>query len=200
MEQAQRLTNTLMNRFLLELEASGRHVHVTKQQARILFGHDLTPRRDLSQPGQYLSEERVTLVGPKGEMPNVAVLGPERREAQVELSLTDGVSLGLKLPVRMSGDVAGTPGITLKGPCGTVTLTQGAMAAQRHIHLPPEDAARRGLRDGQVVKVRTLTERPVVLEQVVVRVNPQFAPRLHMDFDEANGCGFRKGDLGVILP
>ena len=200
MEQVQRLANILTERFFLELEASGRHVHVTKEQAKTLFGHELTPQRELSQPGQFLSRERVTLVGPKGELANVAVLGPERREAQVELSLTDGIALGLKLPVRMSGDVSGTPGITLRGPKGTVTLAQGAMAARRHIHLPPEEARRRGLQDRQVVKVRTLTARPVVLEQVVVRVSPDFATYAHLDYDEANACGFQNGDLGRILP
>ena len=186
-------------RILVEVEASGRHVHVTKEQAMMLFGHDLTPSRPLSQPGQFLAQERVTLVGPRGELSNVAVLGPVRKEGQVELSLTDGVAVGLTPPVRLSGDVAGSPGILLRGPRGEVRLSCGVVAAQRHIHLPPDEAALRGLRDRQVVKLRMMTDRPTVFEDVMVRVHPDFAPRAHIDYDEANACAFRKGDLGVIL-
>ena len=200
MEQIQMLTEQLIHRLFVELEASGRHVHVTREQAQTLFGHGLTPRRPLSQPGQYLANERVTAVGPKGTFENVAVLGPERKEAQVEISLTDGRTLGLEAPVRLSGDVSGTPGVKLIGPAGTVTLNQGVIAAQRHIHLTPEDARNFGVKDKQVVKLQTFTARPVIFQDVAVRVSPEFASYVHLDYDEANACGFAKGDLGRILP
>lgn len=200
MEQIQMLTEQLIHRLFVELEASGRHVHVTREQAQTLFGHGLTPKRPLSQPGQYLANERVTVVGPKGTFENVAVLGPERKEAQVEISLTDGRTLGLEAPVRLSGDVSGTPGVTLNGPAGTVTLNQGVIAAQRHIHLTPEDARNFGVKDKQVVKLQTFTARPVIFQDVAVRVSPEFASYVHLDYDEANACGFAKGDLGRILP
>lgn len=200
MEQIQMLTEQLVHRLFVELEASGRHVHVTREQAQTLFGHGLTPKRPLSQPGQYLANERVTVVGPKGTFENVAVLGPERKEAQVEISLTDGRTLGLEAPVRLSGDVSGTPGVTLIGPAGTVTLNQGVIAAQRHIHLTPEDARNYGVKDKQVVKLQTFTARPVIFQDVAVRVSPDFASYVHLDYDEANACGFAKGDLGRILP
>ena len=196
----ERLTDAVMRRIFVELEASGRHVHVTKEQARQLFGHGLTPARELSQPGQYLAKERVSVVGPKGTFENVAVLGPERPEAQVEISLTDGKTLGIQPPVRLSGNVKDTPGVVLEGPCGRVTLSQGVLAAQRHIHVSQQDAGVMGVADGQQVRLRTFTDRPVIFEDVVVRVHPQFATRAHLDYDEANACGFQKGDLGRILP
>ena len=199
MEQKE-LTEAIARRLFVELEASGRHVHVTEQQAEILFGHGLTPERPLSQPGQYLARERVTVRGPKGSFEHVAVLGPERKEAQVELSLTDARVLGIQAPVRLSGDTAGTPGAELMGPRGRVTLSQGVIAAKRHVHLTPETAKTFGVTDGQNVKLRTLTARPVIFEDVAIRVSPQFAPYAHLDYDEANACGFQKGDFGRILP
>ena len=199
-QQINALVEALAGRLFVELEASGRHVHVTKEQAIQLFGHPLTAQRALSQPGQYLARERVTVIGPKGEFRNVAVLGPERKEAQVEISLTDARTLGIDAPVRLSGDTEGTPGAKLVGEKGSVQLQQGVMAAQRHIHLTPEDAARFGVRDKQLVKLQTYTSRPVVFEKVAVRVSPDFASFVHLDYDEANACGFRKGDLGRILP
>lgn len=193
------LAEAIAGRIFVEIEASGRHVHVTAQQALVLFGHPLTPKRPLSQPGQYLANERVTVIGPQGEFRNVAVLGPERKEAQVEISITDARTLGIDAPVRLSGDVSGSPGCVIVGQCGRVTLPQGVIAAKRHIHLTPEDAARFGVRDKQTVKLRTYTARPVVFEDVAVRVSPEFASFVHLDYDEANACGFRKGDLGRIL-
>lgn len=197
---AELLAQAVLEKLFVPLEASGRHVHVTAEQARTLFGHPLTPKRPLSQPGQYLANERLTVVGPKGEFQNVAVLGPERKEAQVEISLTDGRVLGIDVPVRQSGNVAGTPGAVLVGPRGRVELRQGVMAAQRHIHLTEEDGRKFGVKDNQVVRLRTFTDRPVVFENVVVRIRPDFAAAVHLDYDEANACGFRNGDLGRILP
>ena len=194
------LTDKVLRRLFVELEASGRHVHVTKEQAQLLFGHALTPQRELSQPGQFLAKERVTVAGPKGRFENVAVLGPERPEGQVEISLTDARTLGLDVPVRLSGDVKGTPGAELEGPKGRVTLHQGVLAARRHIHMTPEDAKAMGVADKQVVRLQTYTRRPVVFSDVVVRVSPSFQTRVHLDYDEANACGFQTGDLGRILP
>lgn len=197
--EIEKLTGAVLERIFVPLEASGRHVHVTKDQASRLFGHDLTPDRPLSQPGQYLAKERITVVGPRGEFQNVAVLGPARKEAQVEISLTDGRNLGIQPPVRLSGDVKGSPGCTLVGPKGTVKLEQGVICAQRHIHLTPEEGRRFQVTDKQVVRLQTFTDRPVVFEEVVVRINPDFAGAVHLDYDEANACGFRKGDWGRIL-
>ena len=196
----QELTQAVLGKLFVELEASGRHVHVTKEQAMTLFGHLLTPKRPLSQPGQYLANERVTVIGPKGEFRDVAVLGPERKEAQVEVSLTDARALGLQVPVRLSGNTAGSPGAALVGSRGQVTLSSGVIAAKRHIHLTPEAAAVFGVKDKQVVQLKTYTARPTVWQDVVVRVSPDFAPFAHLDYDEANACGFSKGDLGRILP
>ena len=193
------LAEQIADRLFVPMEASGRHVHVTKQQALALFGHPLTPKRPLSQPGQYLANERVTVVGPKGEFANVAVLGPERAEGQVEISLTDGKTLGLQPPVRQSGDVKNTPGAVLRGPAGQVKLPQGVIAAQRHIHLTPADAEKFGVRDKQIVKLHTCSDRPLVFEGVLVRVREDFAAAVHLDYDEANACGFKQGDLGRIL-
>ena len=194
------LARVIMGRIFVPLEASGRHVHVTKEQAMILFGHSLSPKRPLSQPGQYLANERVTVMGPKGKMENVAVLGPERKEAQVEISLTDGRALGITPPIRPSGKVAESPGCILLGPKGRVELKQGVIAAQRHIHMTPEDAAQMKVRDNQRVKFQVYSARPLIFEDVVVRVSPEYATFAHLDYDEANACGFRDGDLGRILP
>ena len=193
------LAQAVLGRIFIELEASGRPVHVTKDQALTLFGHGLTRDRDLSQPGQYVARERVTVVGPRGKFEQVAVLGPERKEAQVEISLTDGRQLGLQPPVQPSGTVSGSPGCTLIGPRGTVELSRGVIAAQRHIHMTPEDARNMGVQDGQLVKLQTYTGRALIFADVLVRVSPQFATYAHLDYDEANACGFRKGDLGRIL-
>ena len=199
-KELEALMQAALGKVFVPLEASGRHVHITAGQAQILFGHDLTPDRPLSQPGQFLSKERVTVKGPKGEFQNVAVLGPERKGAQVEISLTDARSLGLKPPVRLSGDTAESPGCTLVGPCGSVELRSGVIAAKRHIHLTPADASRFGVVDKQVVRLQTFTARPAVFEDVTVRISPDFAAAVHLDYDEANACGFQNGDWGRILP
>ncbi|MBE6975640.1 MAG: phosphate propanoyltransferase [Ruminococcaceae bacterium] len=193
------LVQAVQKALFVELEASGRHVHVTAEQAQRLFGHGLTPKRPLSQPGQFLANERVTVIGPKGKFENVAVLGPERKEAQVEISLTDGRSLGITPPVRPSGDVAGSPGAVLQGCRGRVELQQGVIAAQRHIHVTPEDAGRMGVKDKQIVKLQVFTQRPLIFDEVQIRVSPDFETFVHLDYDEANACGFCPGDLGRIL-
>ena len=194
------LTEHLKRRLFVEIEASGRHVHVTKAQALQLFGRDtLTPVRDLSQPGQFLASERVSILGPKGKFDGVAVLGPCRSEGQVEVSLTDARVLGVKVPVRLSGEVENTPSVTLVGPCGSICLLCGLIVARRHIHMTPEDAALQQVNDGDEVRLKTITARPVIFENVAVRVSPSFATYVHLDYDEANACGLHQGDLGMIL-
>ena len=195
----EKITQQVLKRIFIELEASGRHVHVTKAHAIALFGHPLTPKRPLSQPGQYLANERVTVIGPKGEFQNVAVLGPERKDGQIELSMTDGRALGISAPVRLSGDIANTPGATLRGEMGEVSLPQGVIVAKRHIHMTPGDAQAMGVSDKQIVKLQTYTARPLIFDDVVVRVSPDFETYVHLDYDEANACGFQNGDLGRIL-
>ncbi len=198
-DQVTRIVDAITGRLFIELEASGRHVHLTREAALTLFGHPLTPKRPLSQPGQFVCQERVRLVTPKGSIDRVAVLGPERRACQVELSATDCVVLGIDAPVRLSGDTAGSPGIVLESESGQIRLSEGVIIAQRHIHMTPEDARVRGLSDRATVQLRTLTRRPLTFEEVIVRVSPEFRTYAHLDYDEANACGFRKGDLGMIV-
>ena len=196
------LAEQIVRRLTVEVEASGRHVHLSRTDLDTLFGpgFQLTRVKDLSQPGQFVCAQRVTLEGPKGSIPNVVVLGPERKESQVEISLTDGVVLGITPPVRLSGDIGGTPGITLRNGDRVLRLDRGLIAAKRHIHMTPEDAARFGVENGREVRLKCLTQRPLTLEGVEVRVSPQFATFAHIDYDEANACGFKKGDRALILP
>ncbi len=198
--ETQRLLDAVVDRIFIEIEASGRHVHLTKAQSHALFGHSLTENRPLSQPGQFLANERVTVVGPRGEFQNVAVLGPERTQAQVEISVTDTRELGITPPVRLSGKVEDSPGVVLRGTLGEITLKQGVIVAKRHIHMTPEKARLLGVQDQQIVKLQTYTERPVIFCDVAVRVSPDFESYVHLDYDEANACGWKQGDLGRILP
>ena len=171
------------------VETSARHVHLTAEAVETLFGkgHELTNKKDLSQPGQFACEEKVTLVGPKGQL-TVTILGPTRPADQAELSLTDARTLGISVPVRESGDVANTPGLKLVGPCGEVEIAEGAIAAKRHIHMTPEDAAELGVEDKQIVSVKLDTPRPLIFGDVVVRVSPKFALAMHIDTDECNAA------------
>ena len=196
-----RLAEEIVRLLTIEIEASGRHIHLSRTHVDALFGvgYQLTPVKDLSQPGQFACKERVTLVGLRGELKNVVVLGPERGESQVEISLTDAVILGIAPPVRQSGDLTGTPGLTVRNGDRMITLDHGLIAAQRHIHMTPEDAARWGVSDNQTVRLKTFTTRPVVFDDVVVRVSPKFRTMVHLDYDEANACGFKVGDRGMIL-
>ena len=198
-ELAQQVADRLKAERFVEVEASGRHVHLTEQDALTLFGHPMTPARPLSQPGQFACAERVTLSGPKGQLARVAVLGPARPASQVEISQTDALLLGVPAPIRLSGDIAGSPGITLQGPCGEVRLSEGVIIAQRHVHMTEQDARRFHLSNGQNVRVKLFSDRPVTFEDVAVRVSDSFATRVHIDFDEANAVHFQKGNLGMIL-
>lgn len=179
------------------VETSARHVHLTEDQIEILFGKGatLTHKKDLSQPGQFACEERVTLVGPKKPIANVIILGPARKAGQVEISYTDARTLGIDAPVRESGDVAGTPGCKIIGPAGELDLTEGVIIAKRHVHLDPATAEQFGLSDKQIVslKIDNGLGRSTVFGDLVVRVNENFAPAVHLDTDEANAaCAFGK--------
>lgn len=184
------------------VEVSARHVHVTTEALAVLFGadHQLTMKKSLSQPGQFASEERVDVVGPKRELKGVSILGPVRSSVQVELSLTDARSIGVAAPIRESGDIAGSAGCILRGPCGEIEIKEGVIAAMRHIHLTPADAERFGVKDKQVVKVKIEdTERPLEFGGVVVRVSDKFAPAMHIDTDEGNAIAYSGELYGTIL-
>ena len=174
------------------VETSARHVHLTEADMETLLGagKTLTVKKMLSQPGQFASNERITLVGPKNSIANVLILGPTRPATQVEISLTDARSLGISVPVRESGDIKGSGAIKLVGPAGEVELTEGAIAAKRHIHLDPATAEELGVTDKQIVSTKIDTDgRSLIFGDVVVRVNPNFAPAVHIDTDEANAAG-----------
>lgn len=182
------------------VETSARHVHVTQETLETLFGKgaELTKKKDLSQPGQFASFEKVTVVGPKGELV-CSILGPVRPENQVEVSLSEARKLGIAAPVKESGDVKGTPGCKLIGPAGETEIAYGVIAAQRHIHLDPKTAEEFGLKDKQIVSVATGKDgRKLVFGDVVVRVSTKYAPAMHIDTDEANAaCGPVEGDIIV---
>ena len=186
---------------LVLVETSARHVHVTQEDLETLFGkgYALTHKKDLSQPGQFACEERVDVVGPKKTLTGVSILGPVRSATQIELSLTDARSIGVSAPIRESGDVAGSAPCKLVGPKGEVTLSEGVIAAKRHIHMTPVDAGQFGVRNGQSVRLKALTARPLTFGEVEVRVSEKFSTVVHLDYDEANACGFQKGDRGLIL-
>ena len=174
------------------VETSARHVHLTAEQVETLFGkgHKLTVKKMLSQPGQFACEEKVDVVGPKNTIRNVSVLGPERKAAQVEVSLTDARTLGVTPPVRESGDVENSAPCKLVGPCGEVELKQGVIAAKRHVHLDPETAEKIGVKDKEIVSVKIDNPgRALVFGDVVIRVSPSFRPAMHIDTDEANAAG-----------
>ena len=184
------------------LETSARHVHLTEEAIEILFGkgHTLTKKKDLSQPGQFACEERVTIVGSKKELAGVSVLGPARKANQVELSLTDARSIGVAAPIRESGDVAGTGACKIVGPCGEIEITEGVIAAKRHIHLDTKTASDMGLKDKQIVCVKVDSDgRATIFCDVVVRVNDNFAPAMHIDTDESNACAAPCGAMVEIL-
>ncbi|MBD5144058.1 MAG: phosphate propanoyltransferase [Oscillospiraceae bacterium] len=184
------------------IETSARHVHVTQEHLEILFGKGatLTHKKDLSQPGQYACEERVTIVGSKKELANVSILGPVRPATQVELSATDARSIGISAPIRESGDVAGSGACKIVGPCGEVEINEGVIVAKRHIHLTPEDAEELGVQDKEVVWVLCNTDgRKAILGDVVCRVSEKFARAMHIDTDESNAIGAGRNLEGEII-
>ena len=189
-----------MKQFIVE--TSARHVHVSQADLETLFGagYQLTPKKDLSQPGQYACAERVDVVGPKKTLTGVSILGPVRKETQVEISLTDARSIGVEAPIRESGDTAGSGSCKLVGPCGEVELAQGVIAAKRHIHMTPADAAEMDVQDKDVVCVKVLTDgRNTIFGDVVVRVNENFALAMHIDTDESNAAACGRNQMGEIV-
>lgn len=184
----------------IPIEISAHHVHLSQADVDKLFGpgHQLTPEHELSQPGQFACAEKVHLVGPKGRIANVRVLGPTRKETQVEIAMTEQFKVGIQPPIRQSGDLVNTPGMTLEGPYGSTVLERGVICAQRHIHMSPEDAMRFRVRDNYVVRVRVQGERELIYGDVVVRVNPAFRLAMHIDTDEGNAANIRTGMLGYI--
>ena len=182
------------------VEVSARHVHLTREAVDILFGagHQLGKKKMLSQPGEFLSEERVKLVTPKGQIDNVAVLGPERKAVQVELSATDAKSLGLKAPVNLSGDLTGAADVVIIGPNGILKADGSVIIAKAHLHLTPADAQHYGLQDGQIISVCIDSPRPITLNGVVARVRSDMALAMHIDFDEANAGMVGPGATGTI--
>ncbi len=184
------------------VETSARHVHLSQEHLEALFGKDyvLTRKKDLSQPGQYACEERVTVVGPKKELKGVSILGPVRKATQVELSLTDARSIGVTAPVRESGDTAGSAPCKIIGPQGEIEIAEGVIAAKRHIHATTEDAKALGVENGEVVSVKIDTEgRSLVFADVVVRVSDTYALAMHIDTDESNAAGCGREVYGEIV-
>lgn len=185
------------------VEISARHVHVSKADLETLFGKDyeLTVKKELSQPGQYACEERVRVVGTKGEFPAVSILGPCRNATQVELSLTDARSIGVDAPVRESGDINGSGTCKLVGPRGEVEIACGVIAAKRHIHATTKDAEEFGLENGQIVSVQipSANGRNLTFGDVVVRVSDSYALAMHIDTDEANAAGMKPNTMGTII-
>ena len=184
------------------IETSARHVHVTEADLETLFGkgYQLTPKKNLSQPGQFACVEKVTIVGPKKEMPGVSILGPCRKETQVEISLTDARSIGIAAPIRESGDLEGSAGCKIVGPCGEVVLEKGVIAAKRHIHLSEEEAKENGVVDKQIVKVEiNSAERSLIFGDVVVRVSDKYKNAMHIDTDESNAACLKGNEMGTII-
>lgn len=184
-----------------EIEASGRHIHLNREAIDALFGkgYQLQPQKYLSQPGEFASEERVSIKGPKGTIHNVIILGPERRNCQVEVSLTDARLLGVKAPVQLSGNIDNTPGIIMMNGAMSFVLDRGVIVAKRHIHVKDTDAERLGVKDQERVSVQVFSERPLIFDDVIVRVSPKFETFMHIDYDEANACGHKRGVRGRIL-
>jgi putative phosphotransacetylase len=207
-EVAQRVRARLMGkealaRNMVPVGVSGRHIHLTHEVLERLFGkaHVLGKLRDLSQPGEFAAEETVTLVGPSGRaVENVRVLGPTRKYTQIELARSDGIRLGVDLPIRKTGDLAGSPGLTVVGPRGTVLLTEGAIRATRHIHMSAADGKRFGLSDGQAVRVRAGGPSGLTFDHVEVRVRDTYALDFHLNTDDANAAGLNTGDLVEVIP
>ncbi len=184
------------------VETSARHVHLSREDLDVLFGkgYQLTPKKDLSQPGQFACSERVEIVGSKKSLPGVSILGPERKASQVEISLTDARAIGVDAPIRESGDIAGTGSCKLVGPCGEVELKEGVIAAKRHIHMTPADAAVFDVQDKDVVSVAVESDgRNITFGDVVVRVSGSFALAMHIDTDESNAGSVAPGTMGPLI-
>ena len=189
------------NEKTITLEASGRHVHLSQDDIDELFGkgYSLTPKRELSQPGQFLAEEQVKLIGKKGIIEKAAILGPARSHSQVEVSKTDSIKLGIDAPLRFSGNIKDSASVFIASSENVIKLEEGVIIVKRHIHMTPEDAEKLAVEDGDIVSVEALTERPVVFKDVLIRVNEDYSLNMHIDYDEANACLFSKGDKAKLI-
>jgi putative phosphotransacetylase len=187
--------------YKVEVGISNKHLHLSEADLAALFGagHKLTMKKELKQPGQFAAEELVDIVGPKGTLKGIRVLGPTRKESQVELAMTDARGLGLTLPVRESGVLDGSPGVKLIGPAGEVDLAKGAIIALRHIHLSPVQAQEAGVKDKDWVKVKTSGTRPLIFEEVLIRAGDAHTREFHVDTDEGNAAGLKNDDLVEII-
>ncbi|HEY2420802.1 MAG TPA: phosphate propanoyltransferase [Neobacillus sp.] len=183
------------------IAASNRHIHLSPEHLDRLFGqrYQLTKQKDLSQPNQFAAKETVTLIGPKGKIQNVRILGPARGKTQVEISLFDGFTLGVTPPIRNSGDIKGSESITIQGPRGQVKIKEGLICAARHIHLHTDDSAGFELSDGDYVQVKVDGPRGVIFSNVLIRVSPKYKLEMHIDLDEANAANLKNGQLGEII-
>lgn len=192
--------NSLQKSKMVPITASNRHIHLSPEHVERLFGrgYELTKLKDLSQPNQFAGKETVTLIGPKGKISNVRVLGPARGSTQVEVSLFDGFTLGVKPPIRNSGDIKGSEPITIQGPRGQITINEGLICAARHIHMHTSDGAAFGVNDGDLVQVKVDGVRGVIFSNVLIRVSPKYKLEMHIDLDEANAAGIKNGQLGEI--
>ncbi|MDR2518603.1 MAG: phosphate propanoyltransferase [Spirochaetaceae bacterium] len=188
--------------YKVEIGISNKHVHLSDGDLAKLFGpsHKLTVKKELKQPGQFASDELVDVVGPKGTLKGIRVLGPTRKESQVELSMTDARQIGLSLPVRESGKLDGSPGVKLIGPAGEVDLAKGAIIALRHIHLSPAQAAEAGVKDTEMVDVKTSGTRPVIFQNVLIRSGDAHTREFHVDTDEGNAAGIKNDEFVEIIP
>lgn len=193
-EVVSRLTGTSAQHYSIPMAVSARHCHLSQSDLEALFGkgYELTKKADLSQPGQFAANETITIAGPRGSIEKVRILGPARNMTQVEVSQTDSVKLGVKTPLRESGDIKGSAPITVVGPKGSLYKTEGLIVAQAHIHMTPQDAEQFGVENGEYVKVETGGDRPVTLGKVLIRVSPRYKLEMHVDTDEAN-AGFITG-------
>jgi putative phosphotransacetylase len=189
-----------LENYKIPIGVSNRHVHVNKEDLEILFGegYNLTKKSELKQPGQFAANETVTIRGPKGEFEKVRILGPVRDKSQVEISLTDSFRLGVKAPIKESGELNNTPGLEIIGPCGNVKIPQGTIVALRHIHMTPEYAEKMGVKDKEIVEVETLSERRGILGNVLIRVSNKSAFEMHIDLDEANACSLKNNDFVIL--
>lgn len=196
-----RVIETITKAGLVEVEVSARHIHLTDEDVEILFGKGsiLHEKRPLSQKGQYLCEERVNLIGPKGRKERVAILGPPRPASQAELSISDCITLGVRAPLRESGKLDGAEPIIIEGPCGKLKLHNAAIVARNHIHVTPDIAGRLGVKDEELVNVQIISGRPLIFENVIIRINEKFRFRMHIDQDEANAAMVRGFTLGRII-
>lgn len=182
--------------YYIPVAVSNRHVHLSTEHKERLFGkgYTLKPLRPLSQPKQFVCEEKVKIVGPRGSIDGVRVLGPERKKTQVEISITDSYKLGIQPVVRMSGDIKGTPGARLIGPCGEIELSYGVIVSARHLHISKEEAKWYDLKDGDIIRVKKIGAREVTFDKVIVRAGPAHSLEMHIDTDEANAAGIKNGE------